>query len=273
MATLMTLGIAGRTPDDNDLFQQLLAAVKKVPHAQVIIAPPPPIQNDAYVHQAKQLMETFPERCGMTDTGGSLLQACPAIATMKVHSRFQIGRYGTHADRRYVSGDKWDKDGILALKAHLVQVVGHHWLRNTPKASAAFPLRQLHQLQLDSSGKANTSASFVFPEMEITFSVAARVPAIYFSPLRMYAIRLFGAPHSLSRSTCGTWFHLQCTDMPTLPSGRQDWKCDACTTPPPAPQSAPPAPVTQPVRSRILKRGATTANHIRDAELPATKQL
>jgi hypothetical protein len=164
MATLMTLGIAGRTPDDNDLFQQLLAAVKKVPHVQVIIAPPPPIQNDAYVRQAKQLMETFPELYGMTDTGGSLLQVCPAIATMKVHSRFQIGRYGTHADRRYVSGDKWDKDGILALKAHLVQVLGHHWLRNTPKASAAFPLRQLHQLQLDSSGKAVSQSAGRFSE-------------------------------------------------------------------------------------------------------------
>ncbi|KAH7720445.1 hypothetical protein AAVH_12085 [Aphelenchoides avenae] len=67
----------------------------------------------------------------------------------------QIGRYGAHVDRRYVTGDKWDKDGILALKSHLVQVLGHHRLRNTPKASATFPLRQLHQMQVDSSGKAN----------------------------------------------------------------------------------------------------------------------
>ncbi|KAH7668198.1 hypothetical protein AAVH_42962, partial [Aphelenchoides avenae] len=114
MATLGTLGTAGRISDENaDLFQHLLNALEKVPHVRVIVTPPPPIQNDAY-----------------------------------------IGRYGTHADRRYVSGDKWDKDGILALKEHLVQVLGHHWLRNTPKASAAFPLRQPHQLQLDSSGKA-----------------------------------------------------------------------------------------------------------------------
>ncbi|KAH7693585.1 hypothetical protein AAVH_39377 [Aphelenchoides avenae] len=143
MAALVTLGAAERAHDGNeDLFQQLLVAIEKVPYIQVLIAPPPPIQTDAYVYQAKKLQAKFPQLYGMTDTGGSLLQ---------------IGRYGAHVDRRYVSGDNWDKDGILALKSHLVQVLGHHWLRNTPKASATFPLRQLHQMQLDSSGKAPES--------------------------------------------------------------------------------------------------------------------
>ncbi|KAH7702513.1 hypothetical protein AAVH_30327, partial [Aphelenchoides avenae] len=131
VAALVTLGHAERAPNgEDDLFDQLLAAIKKVPHVQVIITPPPPIQSDAYNYQAQQLLANFPELYNMTDNGGSLLQ---------------MGRFGAYADRRYVAGNKWDKDGITMLKAYLIQVLGHHWLRNTPKANATFPLRQLHQ--------------------------------------------------------------------------------------------------------------------------------
>ncbi|KAH7717723.1 hypothetical protein AAVH_14797 [Aphelenchoides avenae] len=140
MAALVTLGAAERSPNEKeDLFEQLLAAIKKLDHVQVVIMPPPPIQNDAYNYQAKQLLEKFPELYGMTDSGGSILQ---------------IGRYGAHADRRLVLGDKWNKDGILALKSYLVQVFGHHWLRNVPKATATFPLRQLDHLQIGAAGNA-----------------------------------------------------------------------------------------------------------------------
>ncbi|KAH7706411.1 hypothetical protein AAVH_26358 [Aphelenchoides avenae] len=140
MAALVTLGTAERSPNEQeDLYDQLLTAVKKVNHVQIVVMPPPPIQNEAYVYQAKQLMEKFPELYKMTDSGGSLLQ---------------IGRYGGHADRRYVLGEKWNKDGILALKEYLVQVSGHTWLRNVPKANAAFPLRQMDQLHLAVAGNA-----------------------------------------------------------------------------------------------------------------------
>ncbi|KAH7710525.1 hypothetical protein AAVH_22194 [Aphelenchoides avenae] len=134
IAALVTLGKAERSPDESeDLFDQLMAAIKKAPHLQVVVLPPPPFPTDAYVYQAKQLRLNFPDTYEMTDSGGSLLQ---------------IGRYGAHADRHLASGNKWDKDGILALKAYLVQVLGHHWLRKQPKANATFPLRQLHQLGL-----------------------------------------------------------------------------------------------------------------------------
>ncbi|KAH7706916.1 hypothetical protein AAVH_25853 [Aphelenchoides avenae] len=140
MAALVTLGAAERSPHEKeDLFDQLLAAIKKLNHVQIVVMPPPPIQNDAYVYQAKQLFEKFPELHNMTDSGGSLLQ---------------IGRYGHHADRRCVLGEKWTKDGILALKEYLVQVSGHNWLRHVPKANAAFPLRQMDQLHFGAAGNA-----------------------------------------------------------------------------------------------------------------------
>ncbi|KAH7711750.1 hypothetical protein AAVH_20933, partial [Aphelenchoides avenae] len=146
VVALVTLGTAERARDGKeDMFDQLLATIAKVPYIQVIITPPPPILSDAYDYQAKQLLAKFPELYNMTDNGGSLLQ---------------IGRYGARTDHRYVLGNEWDKDGIMMLKAHLVQVLGHHWLRNPPKANATFPLRQLHQMQLASTSNAHRSDRF-----------------------------------------------------------------------------------------------------------------
>ena len=147
IAALVTLGKAERSSDEKeDLFDQLLAVIKKVPHLQVLILPPPPFPSDAYVYQAKQLRLNFPDTYEMTDSGGSLLQVSQTMLKTGITNPFQIGRYGAHADRHLASGNKWDKDGILALKAYLVQVLGHHWLRKKSKANATFPLRQLHQM-------------------------------------------------------------------------------------------------------------------------------
>lgn len=206
MAVLVTLGTAERPPDKKeDLFEQLLSTIKKVTNVQVVVMPPPPLQNEAYVHQAEQLQEKFPELYSMTSSGGSLLQVRPAMLMANNLPTIQIGRYGAREDRRYVNGGKWNKDGILVLKEHLIQVSGHHWLRNVPRATATFPLRQLDQLQLGSAGNAvspsmgqlndfdplwheerpemktgppgetargsvpvDTSISFVFPETEFT---------------------------------------------------------------------------------------------------------
>lgn len=52
MAALVTSGKAERSSDaKEDLFDQLLAATKKIPHLQVVVLPPPPPQTDAYVYQ------------------------------------------------------------------------------------------------------------------------------------------------------------------------------------------------------------------------------
>ncbi|KAH7706568.1 hypothetical protein AAVH_26197 [Aphelenchoides avenae] len=159
MAALVTLEAAGESDAEKHLFEQLLAAIKKVSHMQVVITPPPPIQNAAYLHQATKLMEEFPGLYAMTDIGGSMLQ---------------IGRYGNRPDRCYVLGDKWNKDGILALKAHLIQVCGQHWLRNMPKANAPFPLRQLDQLQLSTAGVAPQSQQSTSVRQQLQPSASVR---------------------------------------------------------------------------------------------------
>ncbi|KAH7705896.1 hypothetical protein AAVH_26894 [Aphelenchoides avenae] len=117
-AALETLSKVERSPDENEvLFDPLFAAIKKVPPLQFVALRKPPFPTDAFVYQAKQLSLNFPET-----------------------------RYGAHADRHLASGNNWDKDGILALKTYLVEVLGYHWLRKKSKANATFPLRQLHQM-------------------------------------------------------------------------------------------------------------------------------
>lgn len=54
-------------------------------------------------------------------------------------------------------GTEWDKDGTLMVKAHLVQVLSHCWLRSPRKANATVPLRQLRQMQLATTSSAISS--------------------------------------------------------------------------------------------------------------------
>ncbi|KAH7715152.1 hypothetical protein AAVH_17478 [Aphelenchoides avenae] len=116
-----------------------------VPHIQDITMPPTPLQINAYPQQAMQLPANFPKLHNLTDKGGSLLQIRWTHSVTFNLSPLQTGRCGASTDRRYVIGNKWDMDGISMLRAHLAEVLGHHWLCNTPKASAPFPRSQLHQ--------------------------------------------------------------------------------------------------------------------------------
>ncbi|KAH7698042.1 gagpol and env protein precursor, partial [Aphelenchoides avenae] len=131
MAVFVTLPIVNET-----LLAQMVRFCKAMdahPHVTVCFLPPPPIRTVHYGEVVAYLLREGGELYRITSDGGSTLQ---------------VGRYGTVADKGYVSNGVWTREGWQLLKVHVIHAAGWLCFQERRRNASSAPLRQMGKLEL-----------------------------------------------------------------------------------------------------------------------------
>ncbi|KAH7723627.1 hypothetical protein AAVH_08897 [Aphelenchoides avenae] len=156
MAIFVTLPIVSEP-----LLGQMLRfrkAMETYPHVTVCFLPPPPIRTVHYGEVAAYLLKEGGELYRIAPDGGSTLQ---------------VGRYGTVADKGYVSNGVWTREGWQLLKMHVIHAAGWLCFQERRRNVSSAPLRQMGKLEL--SGQNEKPSTSTQPKDRLHSTLAGRI--------------------------------------------------------------------------------------------------
>ncbi|KAH7724016.1 hypothetical protein AAVH_08454 [Aphelenchoides avenae] len=85
----------------------------------------------------------------------------------------QVGRYGTVADKGYVSNGVWTREGWQLLKVHVIHAAGWLCFQERRRNASSAPLRQMGKLEL--RGQNEKPSSSMQPKDRLHSTQAGRI--------------------------------------------------------------------------------------------------